>query len=508
MRTGPPVFALALATLVAAAVAAPLVQLVVRVGSGDVGAVAAVVFRSRTMDLLIATVGIAFATAAGALALGVATAWALVRVRLPARALWRVVACAPMALPSYVAAFGWISAVPGLSGVGPLVVLLVLVTAPYVTVPTMVAFARMDASITDAARTLGSSPARAFVVGTLPQVIPAALAGTLLAALYALSDFGAPALLRVDTLTTGIYAQFTGGFDRALSAALGLVLALLGAVCVAAESGARRRAGARAGASTAPPAPLVLSRAATVGVLAALTLIGAAAVLVPLGALVARAPMAGRYAATAQELGDAAMSTLALGVGAAVLTVLAALPVAWLGARHRTRLVRVLETVSSMGHALPGLVAALALVALTLAVAPGAYQGAGALVAAYAVLFLPKAIVSSRAAFAGVPPSLEDAARTLGDGPFVAWCRVTLSSAGPGILAGGVLVMAAVMKELPATLLLRPIGVDTLATELWSATSAGAYGAAAWPALLLVAVGLVPALAMARGIRSLGEADR
>jgi iron(III) transport system permease protein len=218
--------------------------------------------------------------------------------------------------------------------------------------------------------------------------------------------------------------------------------------------------------------------------------------------------MAGRYAATAQELGDAAMSTLALGVGAAVLTVLAALPVAWLGARHRTRLVRVLETVSSMGHALPGLVAALALVALTLAVAPGAYQGAGALVAAYAVLFLPKAIVSSRAAFAGVPPSLEDAARTLGDGPFVAWCRVTLSSAGPGILAGGVLVMAAVMKELPATLLLRPIGVDTLATELWSATSAGAYGAAAWPALLLVAVGLVPALAMARGIRSLGEADR
>ncbi|WP_292899243.1 ABC transporter permease subunit [Microbacterium sp.] len=499
---------LAAATLVAAAVAAPLVQLVVRVAAGDPAAVAAVVFRPRTLDLLLATVAITLATAAGALVLGVATAWALTRVRLPARALWRVIACLPLALPSFVAAFGWMSVIPGLSGPGPLVAVLVLSTSPYVTVPTMAALARIDTSVGDVARTLGRPPVRAFLSVTLPQVLPAALAGTLLVALYALSDFGAPALLRVDTLTTGIYAQFTGGFDRSLSAAMGLVLAVLAALCVAAESGARRRAGARAALHASPPAPVTIGRGATAAIVAGLALVGVAAVAVPLAALVARLPFAGRYAATVPELVQAATTTLALGAGAALVTVLAALPVAWLGARHRTRVVAVLETLSSIGHALPGLVVALALVALTLALAPGAYQGAAALVVAYAVLFLPKAIGSSRAAFAAVPTALEDVARTLGDGPAAAWRRVTLVSAAPGILAGGVLVMAAVMKELPATLMLRPIGVDTLATELWAATSAGAYGAAAWPALLLVAVGLVPALAMAHGIRSLGEDSR
>lgn len=496
---------LAVATLVAAAVAAPLVQLVVRVASGDPATVAGVIFRPRTLDLLVATVGITVATAAGALVVGVATAWALTRVRLPARALWRVLACLPLALPSFVAAFGWMSVIPGLSGPGPLIAVLILSTVPYVTVPTMAAFARIDASVADAARTLGRSPVRAFLSATLPQILPAALAGTLLVALYALSDFGAPALLRVDTLTTGIYAQFTGGFDRSLSAAMGLVLAILAALCVAAESGARRRAAARADAHAAPPAPVRLGRGATVAVVVGLALVEGAAVAVPLTALVARVPFADRYAATAPELLQAATTTLALGAGAALVTVLAALPVAWLGARYRTRFVAVLETLSSIGHALPGLVVALALVALTLTVAPGAYQGAAALVVAYAVLFLPKAMGSSRAAFGAVPTALEDVARTLGDGPVAAWHRVTLASAAPGILAGGVLVMAAVMKELPATLMLRPIGVDTLATELWAATSAGAYGAAAWPALLLVAVGLVPALAMAHGIRSLGE---
>lgn len=506
-RAGAPVLVL-VAALVAAAVIAPLVQLVGRVASGDPDAVAAVVLRPRTLEMLATSVGVTVATAAGALVLGLATAFVLARVALPARAAWRVLACLPLAVPSFVAAFGWMGVFPGLSGPAPLVGVLVLATTPYVTVPALAAFVRADVSVEDAARSLGRGPFAAFATATLPQVLPAALAGALLVALYALSDFGAPALLRVDTLTTGVYAQFTGGFDRAASAALALVLAVPALACVSAEAGVRRRASARAAATGRTARAVRPAPPARAGVMSLLAAVTAASVVVPLAALVARLPDAGRYAAEVGELIAAAGTTLALGAGAAALAVIAGLPIAWLAARHRSRLVAVIEAFSYVGHALPGLVVALALVALTLAIAPGAYQGVAALVAAYVVLFLPKAVGSARAAFAAVPRAHEDVARSLGDAAARAWVRVTLPAAAPGVLAGAVLVMAAVMKELPATLLLRPTGVDTLATELWTATSVGAFGAAALPALALVAVGLVPALALAHGIRSLGKDPR
>lgn len=496
------------AIVVATAAAAPLVHLVLRVVAADPQRLASVLLRPRTLELLATTVGVTVATSAGALVLGVGTAWLLICVALPGAAFWRIVACLPLAVPSFVAAFGWMGVFPGLSGPGPLVAVLVLSTSPYVTVPAMAAFARADRAVTDAAVSLGTPPLRVFCTTTLPQVMPAALAGSLLVALYALSDFGAPALLRVDTLTTGIYAQFTGGFDRSLSAAMALVLALLAVCCVCVEGALRRRSSARSDARAVPGAARRLGRGGVAGATLLLAGVGVAAVVVPPTALIARLPGAQRYVAEPLDLAVAAATTLAFGLVVAGVAVAAASPVAWLAARHRSRFVAALEAVTYVGHALPGLVVALALVSLTLAIAPGAYQGPLALIAAYVVLFLPKAVGSARAAFAGVARGLEEAAVSLGDAPARVWRRITLPLAAPGILAGGVLVLAAVMKELPATLLLRPIGVDTLATELWRATSVGAYGAAALPALLLIAVGLIPALAVARGIRSIGKDPR
>ncbi|MDQ1083952.1 MULTISPECIES: iron ABC transporter permease [Microbacterium] len=476
--------------------------------TADPARLAPVLLRPRTLELLSTSIVVTLATSAGAFLLGVATAWTLTRVALPWGGVWRVAACLPLAVPSFVAAFGWMGLVPGLSGIGPLVGVLVLSTAPYVTVPTMAAFVRADQAVADAAVSLGRSPGAAFVTATLPQVLPAALAGTLLVALYALSDFGAPALLRVDTLTTGIYAQFAGGFDRSLSAAMALVLAGLAVACVVAEGALRRRSPRHARGRVVDAARRHLGPFATAAVTAALATVTVASVVVPPAALAARLPRADRYVSGVDDLAVATATTLALGVTAAGVTVVAALPIAWLAARRRGRFVAVLEAITSVGHAIPGLVVALALVSLTVAVAPGAYQGPTALIAAYVVLFLPKAVGSARSAVAAVRPDLEDAALSLGDPPPRVFARVTLPLAAPGVLAGGVLVWAAVMKELPATLLLRPIGVDTLATELWRATSVGAYGAAALPALLLILVGLVPALAVARGIRSIGEDSR
>jgi iron(III) transport system permease protein len=134
----------------------------------------------------------------------------------------------------------------------------------------------------------------------------------------------------------------------------------------------------------------------------------------------------------------------------------------------------------------------------TLNVVPALYQTLAALALAYAVIFLPKSLGSTRTAVAAVPPVLEDTARSLGRGPMRAWTSTTLRSALPGITAGGVLVLLTAMKELPATLIMRPTGFDTLATELWSRTEIAAYGAAAPYALALVLLAALPAWLLSR----------
>jgi iron(III) transport system permease protein len=190
-------------------------------------------------------------------------------------------------------------------------------------------------------------------------------------------------------------------------------------------------------------------------------------------------------------------------VGAA-LAVALAVPVALLAARYRGARVSAVETAAYSGHALPGVVVGLSLVFLTINLFPAAYQTIATLAFAYAVLFLPKSIGATRSAVAAVPPILEQTARTLGRSAFGAWRSTTLRLAWPGAAAGGLLVLLTAMKELPATLMLRPTGLDTLATELWSRTEVAAYGAAAPYALALIALAAVPAWLMSTAMHRRG----
>jgi iron(III) transport system permease protein len=196
-------------------------------------------------------------------------------------------------------------------------------------------------------------------------------------------------------------------------------------------------------------------------------------------------------------LGALAGSVSSSLLGAALALVLA-LPIAILAARYTSRLVRGIEGAAFLGHALPGVVVGLSLVFLTLAVLPAAYQTLAVLAFAYAVLFLPKAIGASRSSIAAVPPALESTARSLGRGPVRAWFTVTGRLAWPGIAAGTLLVVLTAMKELPATLMLRPTGFNTLATELWSRTEIQAFGSAAPYALAMILLASVPAWLMGR----------
>ncbi|MGB9374167.1 MAG: ABC transporter permease subunit, partial [Jiangellales bacterium] len=162
-------------------------------------------------------------------------------------------------------------------------------------------------------------------------------------------------------------------------------------------------------------------------------------------------------------------------------------------ARYPSRTSGWLERLSYVGFALPGIVVALSLVYLGVRVVYPLYQTTAMLLLAYLVLFLPMAVGSIRAAVSATPPVLEEMARSLGRTPLRAFTSVTLPIITPGVLAGAALVAVTVMKELPATLVLRPIGTETLATELWSATAAGAYAAAAPYAAALVLVAIIPA---------------
>jgi iron(III) transport system permease protein len=466
----------------------------VRVAGAGGDRVADVLARPRTWQLALSSTVLVLAVSAGCLLLGLATGWLLARVRLPLPRLWWVLAALPLAVPSYLLAFAVVSTWPGAHGLGPLVAVLVLACTPYVTLPAAAAFRMADTGLVDVARTLGHGRLSAFALVTLPQVLPAALAGTLLVALYALSDFGAVALLRYEAFTWAVRASYEGTFDRTTAAVLALVLTALTLALVVAERAARRRwVRGRAAVATRPRPPVRLGRAGTAAAVLGLAGVAAASLLFPVAVVLGRLAEGTRYGADWSRLAGAAGATLALSAGGALLAVLLAAPVATLAARYRGRAVAAVEATAYLGHGLPGIVVGLSLVYFSLAAVPALYQTAPVLVLAYAVLFLPKAVGASRAAVERVPPVVEEVARTLGRRAVHAWLAVTARQAWPGIAAGGLLVMVTAMKELPATLMLRPVGVQTLATELWQKTAVGAYGAAAPAALLLVLLACVPA---------------
>jgi len=474
----------------------PLVYLAVRAFEGGVGTVVEVLGRDRTVSLVLRSLALAGAVTAVCLVLGVSLAGLVVRTRLPGRRSWGVLVALPLAVPSYVAAFAWLSMFPRFGGFLGSTLVLSLCCYPYVYLPVAAALARIDPAHEEVARSLGAGPMRTFLSVTVRQVRPAAAGGALLVALYVLSDFGAVALLRYDVFTRVIYTSYRSSFDPTPAAVLGCVLVVLTVLIVWGENRTRGRAGyARLGGGAARrrtrtrlgfwALPAVFWCGLVVGL----------AVGVPLAALgywLVRGSSAGLDLA---EVSAAAVSTLGVSGLGAVAAVALALPVGVIAARYRGRSARLLEQAAYAGHALPGIVVALSLVFLAVRYARPIYQQLPVLVLAYTVLFLPAAVAAVRASVAQSPPRLEEMARSLGRSPAGVLRSVTVPLAGPGVAAGAVLVFLTCMKELPATLLLRPTGMETLATELWGRTEVGAYaGAAPYAAALLLLAALPTAL--------------
>jgi iron(III) transport system permease protein len=344
---------------------------------------------------------------------------------------------------------------------------------------------------------------------TLPLLRPSLAAASLLVALYVLSDFGAVSLMGYSTLTTGIYVRYEALLALDAAAILALVLVALALVIVLVAA-ALRLGGAiyRSTPGSGRQAEIVrLGRWKWPALAFCTATIGFFLVL-PLAVLVWWTVSADPITGRAGVAWDAALRSTLAGGASAALAVVAVLPVAVLAWRYPSLLSRTLERLTLFPSAIPGIAVALALVFFGARTGSLLYQSLALLIAAYLIRFMPYALAATRASLDTVSPRLEEAARSLGRRPLGATTSVVLPLARPGLLAGAALVFLSTVKELPATLLLRPIGFDTLATDIWAGTAIGAYSAVAPSALLLVAIAapLVYVLSW-RNAWELGAAD-
>ncbi len=491
-RPRPPL-ALVLPAAAAAVIAVtPLWYLLDRTFDRGAGALVDELWRRRTLDLVVRSLGLTLAVTALCIVIGLGAAWLVVRSDLPGRRLLRVAFTLPLAIPSYLSAFAWISWRPGLAGFGGATLVLTLVSYPYVMLPAAAALARLDPAHDDVARSLGKSRLHVLLRLTLPQIRSSIAAGALLVALYVLSDFGAVAAMRYEVFTWVIYGAYRAGFNPSRAAILATVLVLLAMVLVVAESRARGRAAARVGSGTARRhVPVKLGRATPVAYVFCIAVL-APALAFPIWRILT---WVSSYASTDLDLADVATAlgnTLVLAGLAAVATVLLAFPTGVLAARSNSRVARTLERSTYLAHGLPGIVVAISLVYVGVRILEPIYLEVPLLIIGYVVLFIPLAVGAVRASVEQSPVRLEEVARSLGDRPSAVVRRVTAPLAAPGIAAGAALVLLATMKELPVTLVLHPTGTDTLATQLWQYTAVSDYANAGPYALALVLFAAIP----------------
>jgi iron(III) transport system permease protein len=483
----------------------PLVYLVVRAISAGESAWS-LLLRDRTLQVFIRTILLAGTTTLISVLVAIPLAWLTVRTDLPLRRFWSVITALPLVIPTYIGGFT-IAAALGPRGMlqqlltGPLgiqrlpeiygfpgaLLALTLFSYPYVLLSVRAGLRGIDPALEEASRSLGHGAWSTFWHVTLPQLRPSIAAGGLLVALYALSDFGAVSLMQFDSFTRAIYVQYQATINRGFAAVLSLALIVLTLVVLSAETWTRGRARYyRVSGGVARPKSLVHLGYWRWLALAFCTLVMLMALVLPIGVILFWLISGLIQGEPLRLVWDAAWNSVFASSVAAIIAVIAAIPIAVLAVRYPDRLSRLLERSTYIGHALPGIIVALALVFFSIHFAHPIYQTFVLLIFGYVVLFLPQAVGAIRASLLQVSPHLEEAARSLGRTLPQVLVTVTLPMIRPGILAGAALVFLTTMKELPATLLLSPIGFQTLATRIWSASAEAFWARAAAPALLLV----------------------
>ncbi len=503
----------AVAFMVAGLILLPLLYVIYLAVTADV-AVWHRLLTTRIPELLANTASLAVSSAVGTLLLGVSLAWVVTRLEFPGRPIWEWALVLPLAIPSYVLAYIY-TYLLGMGGpveqvwqlwAGPeaqvispysfagATLVMTFNNFPFVYVLTRAALLNFNVSFEEVARVCGVSRLRTVLRVTLPMIRPAIVAGLSLVILYVLSDFGAVSLLRYQTLTYAVYQQITGRYDPAAASVLSLLLVIFALIFLTAERWSRHRSrfyqtSGRFRLPQRKPCGLL----GTTLVPAYLVLVLGASFALPVGLLVQWSISAVHEGAVDGRFWGFMWNSVLLSGSAATLAVIIGTPLAYLASRTMSRLKQMWMQVAYAGYVLPGPVGALALLMLFSHFVPFLYGGVVVLIIAYVIHFLPAGLQSMEPALHQVTPNLEEVSRSLGYGLVRTLRKVTLPLVRGGFIAAWVLMFLQAMKELPATLLLRPVGFDTLAVRVWLEASEEYYELAAPSALLMVLVTL-PAL--------------
>lgn len=466
---------------------------------------------TRIPELLSNTIWLAASVACLTLVLGVSTAWLVTRVEFPGRRLWEGALVLPLAMPTYVLAYIY-SYLLGFGGpveqawqiiAGPqarifsphsylgATLVMTLDTFPFVYLLSRSALLNMNVSFEEVSRASGISRIKTLWLVTLPLMRPSIAAGLALVILYVVSDFGAVSLLRYQTLTYAVFQQMTGRSDNTAASILSLLLVGLALLFLITERWFRHRS--RFYQTTGRYRRPERHRYGWLGtslVTGYLAFVVSAAFALPAYLLVvwslspeAQATIDSRFIGFLWNSGF-------LAACAATGGVLIGLPLAYMASRRPNWLNLGCLQAAYAGYVLPGPVAALAVLVLCLNVTPFLYGSVLVLIVAYMIHFLPAGLQSLEPALQQITPNVEEVARTLGLGVRQTWQRVTLPLMRTGFVVAWVLMFLQTMKELPATLLLRPVGFDTLAIRVWMEASEEYYRLAAPSALLIVLLGL------------------
>ncbi len=454
----------------------------------------------RIPQLLLNTLGLTAVVVFFSTVIGVSLAIAVTRCNVPGRKIFSWLLVLPLIIPPYVGAVTYIMIFGPMGPLGSwfqiysfsgVAFVLTIFTYPYVFLVVRSALKRMNRNLEEAGRSLGLDNLGVFLKVNLPLLRPSIGAGAILVALYVLSDFGAISMLRYNTFTSAIYYQM-GGYDNVSATILSLVLIILtvGVLWLEARVG-RKTAYFQADSSYRTLEILDIGkwRYPLVGVI--LLVIGVT-IIIPLGVIlywswigIARGALDGRF-------WGYLMNSLQVSLLAGGLSMVFAFPIVYLKSRYPSKFTTILQRLSYSGYALPGVIVALGIIFLFNRYIPVLYGSSFVIVIAYLIRFLPQSMQSSSASLEMIPPKIDEAARNLGEPFWKVIFKVILPLMLPGLFAGGALVFVSSMKELPATLLLRPPNFDTLAVRVWVEASEAVYHMAAPAALIIIIVSIVP----------------
>lgn len=484
-------------------------------------------------DLLLNTGILLLGVGSGVLVLGVGLAWLTTMCHFPGRSFFDWALILPLAMPAYVLAFtllgffdyggvvrefldGWFGVrnywFPEVRSPAGVVIVLTLALYPYVYLLAREAFLSQGQRMMEVARVLGRGPWGGFFHAALPMARPAIAAGAALAVMESLADFGAVSIFNFDTFTTAIYKAWFGLFNLNAAAQIASLLLFFVFIALAIERYMRGKARYFT-TTTSLPERFVLSKAQAFAALIFASTVFTLGFALPMAQLLAWV-IQESFKDLDARYWDLLTHTLLLGGIAALLTTLAALLMGVARKRQPEKFVQIAVRLATLGYALPGSVLAVGVMlsfvwlnqGISLIV-PQSWQTGGtffmggslaALFFAYVVRFLAVAFGSVESGMERIKPSLSEAAQNLGAGESALLKRIYLPILKPSLLTALLMVLVEVMKEMPATLLLRPFGWDTLAVRIFEMTSEGEWERAALPALTLVLVGLLPVFFLVR----------